>query len=223
MHRRGKKVLSQASHEHVPFLGRYVTRHGIKVNHMKTATVHELPTTHTVEDVRAFLPLVSYYFKLCLCGNPPWWVWQRKMANSYGIMTVSKPLLHSRKLWFSLQSYHILHEMALLLIVLSTDANDTWMGAVLDQEQMVAGRMVKRVIAYAWEKKTSTLANSATLPPIKNYSQHWLPWTSSSTTWLEDISWTDHASLYLAEKFQKDNHSALTVWFWHCSEAWQTP
>ena len=54
--------------------------------------------------------------------------------------------LAPKKAQFIIQSYRILREMA--LIVLSTDANDIWMGAVLEQEQKVAGRMVKRVIPY---------------------------------------------------------------------------
>ncbi len=39
----------------VPFLGHYISREGVEVDPMKTASVQDWPTPHTVKDVRAFL------------------------------------------------------------------------------------------------------------------------------------------------------------------------
>ncbi len=48
-------------HDRVPFLGHYVSREGVEVDPMKTASVQDWPTPRTVKDERAFLGLASYY------------------------------------------------------------------------------------------------------------------------------------------------------------------
>ncbi len=47
--------------DRVPFLRHYVSREEVEVDPMKTATVQDWSTPHTVKDVRAFLGLASYY------------------------------------------------------------------------------------------------------------------------------------------------------------------
>ncbi len=78
----------------VHFLGHYVSREGVEVDPMKTATVQDWPTPRTVKDVRAFLGLASYYHRYILYFASlatTLTALTRKMPSLYGMTTVSMP------------------------------------------------------------------------------------------------------------------------------------
>ncbi len=134
----------------VPFLGHYVSREGVEVDSMNTAAVQDWPTPPTVKDVCAFLGLASYY--------------QRYIPN---FASVATPLMgftmkDAKLIWDDdceqafLGLKKALFQPPVLAyptregpFILSMDASDTGIGAVLEQEQEKDGRVVKKVIAYA--------------------------------------------------------------------------
>ena len=64
-------------------------------------------------------------------------------------MIAYKLTLRSIRLWYSCQSWRIQRGIVLSSSQVSTDASNTGMGTVLEQEQEEETRAVKRVIAYS--------------------------------------------------------------------------
>ncbi len=136
--------------DHVPFLGHCVSRERVEVDPMKTAAVQDWPTPRTVKDVRAFLGLASYYHRyipnfasvatslMVLTKKDAELIWDDDCVQAF--QALKKALVQPPVLAYPTRGGHF---------VLSTDASDTGMGAVLEQEQEEGGRVVKRVIAYA--------------------------------------------------------------------------
>ena len=136
--------------DRVPFLGHYVSREGVEVDPMKTATVQDWPTPRTVKDIRAFLGLASYYRRYIpkfasvatpltdLMEKDIKLIWDDDCEHAF--QALKKALVQPPVLAYPTRDRHF---------VLSMDASDTGMGAVLEQEQEEGGRVVKRVIAYA--------------------------------------------------------------------------
>ena len=138
-------------HDRVPFLGQYVLRDGVEVDPMKTAAVQDWLTPGSVKDVRAFLDLASYYRRYIpnyasvaispltgLTKKDAKLIWDDDCEQ--GFQALNKALVQPPVLGYPTRDGHF---------VLSTDAIDTGMGAVLEQEQEEGGRVVKWVIAYA--------------------------------------------------------------------------
>ncbi len=131
-------------------MGHYVSREGVEVDPMKAAAVQDWPTPHTVKDVLAFLRLASYY--------------RRYIPNFASVATPLTGLMkkEAKLVWnddcepaFETRKKALVQPPILAYptrdgpFISSTDASDTGMGAVLEQEQEDEGRVVKRVIAYA--------------------------------------------------------------------------
>ncbi len=141
----------------VPFQGHIVSRQGVGVDPAKSETIEQWPTATSVKDVRAFLGLASYY---------------RRYIS--GFSTVAAPLTNltrqgvdlvwdhacegaSRTLKAALVSAPILaYTTREGHFVLSTDASDVGIGAVLAQEQEEGRRVAKKIIAYV----SKTLSDS---------------------------------------------------------------
>ncbi len=136
--------------DRVPFLGHYVSCDGVEVDPMKTTAVQNWPTPGSVKDVRAFLGLASYYRRYIpnfasvatpltgLTKKDAKLIWDDDCEQAF--QALKKALVQPPVLAYPTRDGHF---------VLSTDASDTGMGAVLEQEQEEGGRVVKRVIAYA--------------------------------------------------------------------------
>ncbi len=136
--------------DRVPFLGNYVSREGVEVDPMKTAAVQDWPTPRTVKDIRAFLGLASYYRRYIpnfasvatpltdLTKKDVELIWDDDCEHAF--QALKKALVQPPVLAYPTRDGHF---------VLSMDASDTGMGAVLEQEQEEGGRVIKRVIAYA--------------------------------------------------------------------------
>ncbi len=140
----------------VPFLGHIVSRQGVGVDPVKTEAVKQWPTPTSVKDVCTFLGLASYYRRYI-----------------FGFSTVAAPLTN-----LTCQGVDLLDgpcegafqtlKAALVSLpvlayptreghfVLSTDASDVGIGAVLEQEQGEGGQVAKKVTAYA----SKTLSDS---------------------------------------------------------------
>ncbi len=116
---------------------------------MKTAAVQDWPTPRRVKDVRAFLGLASYY--------------RRYFPNFASVATTLTGLTmkDAKLIWdddcdqaFPALKKALVQAPVLAYptregpFILSTDASDTGMGVVLEQEHQEDGRMVKKVIAY---------------------------------------------------------------------------
>ncbi len=122
--------------DRVPFLGHYVSREGVEVDPMKTAAVQDWPTLRTVKDVRAFLGLASYY-RCCipnfasvatpltgLMKKDAKLVWDDNCEQAFE--TLKKALVQPPVLAYPTRDGPF---------ILSSDASDTGIGAVLEQEQ----------------------------------------------------------------------------------------
>ncbi len=141
----------------VPFLGHIVSRQGVGVDPAKTEAVEQWPTPTSVKDVRAFLGLASYYRRYIpgfstvaapltnLMRQGVDLVWDDACEGAF--QTLKAALVTAPILTYPTREGHF---------VLSTDASDVGIGAVLEQEQEESGRVVKKVIAYA----SKTLSDS---------------------------------------------------------------
>ncbi len=137
-------------HDRVLFLGHYVLRDGVEVDPMKTTAVQDWPTPGSVKDVQAFLGLASYYRRYIpnfasvatpltgLTKKDAKFIWNDDCEQAF--QALKKALVQPPVLAYPTRDGHF---------IVSTDASDTGMGAVLEQEQEEGGRVVKRVIAYA--------------------------------------------------------------------------
>ncbi len=129
--------------DRVPFLGHYVSCEGVEVDPMKTAAMQDWPTPRTVKDVRAFLGLASYYRRYIpnfasavtpltgLTKKDAKLIWNDDCEQAF--LALKKALVQPPVLAY------LTREGA---FILSTDASDTVMGAVLEQEQEEDGRVV---------------------------------------------------------------------------------
>ncbi len=139
----------------VPFLGNIVSYRGVGVDPAKTEAVEIWPTPTNVKDVRAFLGLASYYrqyipgFSMVsapmtnLMRQGDDFVWGDVCEEAF--RTLKAALVSATVLAYPSREGHF---------VLSTDARDVRIGAVLEQED--GGQVVKRVIAYV----SKTLSDS---------------------------------------------------------------
>ncbi len=126
-------------------------REGVEVDPIKTAAVQDWPTPRIVKDVLAFLGLASYYRRYIpnfasvatplsgLTKKDAELIWDDDCEQEQAFQALKKALVQPPVLAYPTRDGHF---------VLSTDASDTGMGAVLEQEQEEGGRVVKRVIAY---------------------------------------------------------------------------
>ncbi len=115
---------------------------------MKTTAVQDWLTPGSIKDVRAFLGLASYYRRYIpnfasvatpltgLTQKDAKLIWDDDCEQAF--QALKKALVQPPVLAYPTRDGHF---------VLSTDASDTGMGAVLEQEQEEGGRVVKRVIA----------------------------------------------------------------------------
>ncbi len=127
------------------------------VDPAKTEAVEQWPTPTSVKDVRAFLGLASYYRRYIpgfstvaapltnLARQGVDLVWDDACEGSF--QTLKAALITAPILTYPTREGHF---------VLSTDASNVGMGAVLEQEQEEGGRVAKKVIAYA----SKTLSDS---------------------------------------------------------------
>ncbi len=137
-------------HDRASFLWHYVSREGVEVDPMKTAVVQDWPTPHTVKGVRAFLGLASYYRRYIpnfaavaapltgLTKKDAKMVWGDDCEQAF--LALKKAPVQPPMLAYPTRDGQF---------VLSTDASDMGMSAVLEQEQEEGGQVVKRIIAYA--------------------------------------------------------------------------
>ncbi len=122
--------------DRVLFLGHFVSREGVEVDPIKIATIQYWPTFPTVKDVRAFLGLAAYY-GCCipnfasvatpltgLTKKEAKLVWDDSCEQAFE--TLNKPLVQPPILAYPTRDVPFL---------LSTDASDTGIGTVLEQEQ----------------------------------------------------------------------------------------
>ena len=154
----------------MPFQGHYVSRKGVEVDPMKTAVVQDWPTHCTVKDVRAFFGLVSYYRRYIpnfaseatpltgLTKKDAKLIWDDDCEQAF--LALKKALVQPPVLAYPTREGPF---------ILSTDASDTGMGAVLRQEQKENGRVVKKVITYA--SKTLNAGQQRYCTTNKNCSQ----------------------------------------------------
>ncbi len=143
--------------DQVPFLGHYVSREEVEVDPMETASVQDWPTPRTVKDLRAFLGLASYYLRyipkfasvamplMGLTKKDAKLIWDDDCDQAF--LALKKALVQPPVLAYPTREGPF---------ILSTDANDTGMGAVLKQEQEEHGRVVKKVIAYVCKTLNAT-------------------------------------------------------------------
>ncbi len=123
----------------------------------KTEAVEQWPTPTSVKDVRAFLGLASYYRRYIpgfsmvaapltnLTHQGVDLVWDDACEGAF--QTLKAALVTVPILTYPTREGHF---------VLSTDASDVGIGAVLEQDQEEGGRVAKKVIAYA----SKTLSDS---------------------------------------------------------------
>jgi len=146
--------------EEIAFLGHVVSGKGIQVDPHKTKTIEEWETPVSISEIRSFLGLTNYYKKFvkdyakivspltALLKKDAEWIWMEPQQTAFDTMKkrlVSAPIL--RKPDFKLP------------FVLTTDASDLAIGAVLTQDDGKGPRPV----AYESRKMT---------PAEKNYSIH---------------------------------------------------
>ncbi len=122
--------------DRVPFLGHYVPREGVEVDPMKTAAVQDWSTPRTVKDVQAVLGLASYYRRyipnfafvatplMGLTKKEAKLMWDDDCEQAFE--TLKKALVQPPILVYPTRDGPF---------ILSTDASDTGMGDVLEQEQ----------------------------------------------------------------------------------------
>ncbi len=113
---------------------------------METAAVQGWPTPHTVKDVTAFLGLASYY--RCYIPNfasvaTPLTGLTKKDAKLIWDDNCEQAFLGLKK--SLVQPSVLAYPMREGSFILSTDASDTGMGAVLEQEQEEDGGVFKRL------------------------------------------------------------------------------
>ncbi len=155
----------------VPFLGHIVSRQGVGVDPAKTEAMEKWPTLVDVKDVRAFLGLASYYRRYIpgfstvtapmttLTRQGVDLVWDNACEGTF--RTLKAALLSAPVLAYPTREGHF---------VLSTDASDVGIGAVLEQEQEDRGQVDKKVIAYA----SKTLSDSqCRYVPLTNNCWQW--------------------------------------------------
>ncbi len=123
----------------------------------KTEAVEQWPTPTSVKDVLAFLGLASYYRRYIpsfltvaapltnLTHQGVDLVWDDACEEAF--RTLKAALVSAPILAYPTREGHF---------VLSTDASDVGIGAILEQEQEEGGRVAKKVIAYA----SKTLSDS---------------------------------------------------------------
>ncbi len=141
----------------VPFLGHIVSRQGVGVDPAKTEAIKQWPTAANLKDVHAFLGLASYYRRYIpgfstvagpltnLTRQGVDLVWNDACEGAF--RTLKATLVSAPVLAYPTRERHF---------VLSTDASDVGIGAMLEQEQEEGGRVTKKVIAYA----SKTLSDS---------------------------------------------------------------
>ncbi len=142
----------------VHFLGHIVSRQGVGVDPAKTEAVEQWPIPTSVKDVRAFLGPASYYRRYIpgfstvaatltnlTCQGVDHLVWDDACEGAF--QTLKAALVTAPILTYPTREGHF---------VLSTDASDVGIGAVLEQEQEEGGRVAKKVIVYA----SKTLSDS---------------------------------------------------------------
>ncbi len=122
-------------HTQVPFLGHIVSRQGVGVDPAKIEAVEQWPTPTSVKDVRAFLGLASYYRRYIpgfstvaapltnLTRQGVNLVWDDACEGAF--QTLKAALVTAPILPYPTREGHF---------VLSTDASDVGIGAVLEQE-----------------------------------------------------------------------------------------
>ncbi len=127
------------------------------VDPAKTEAVEQWPTPTSVKDVRTFLGLASYYRRYIsgfstvaapltnLTRQGVDLVWDDTCEGAF--QTLKAALVFAPILTYPTREGHF---------ILSTDASDVGIGAVLEQEQEEGGRVAKKVIAYA----SKTLSDS---------------------------------------------------------------
>ncbi len=120
----------------VPFLGHIVSRQGVGVDPAKTEAVEQWPTPTSIKDVRAFLGLASHYRRYIpgfstvaapftnLMRQGVDLVWDDTCEGAF--QTLKAALTTAPILTYPTREGHF---------VLSTDASDVGIGAVLEQEQ----------------------------------------------------------------------------------------
>ncbi len=138
-------------------LGHIINRQGVGVDPAKTEAIEQQPTPTSVKDIRAFLGLASYNRRYipgfstvaapltnltCQGGDL---VWDDACEGAF--QTLKAALVTAPILTYPTREGHF---------VLSTDASDVGIGAVLEQEQEEGGRVANKVIAYA----SKTLSDS---------------------------------------------------------------
>ncbi len=141
----------------VPFLGHIVSREGVGVDPAKTEAVEKWPTPVNVNDVRAFLGLASYYRRYIpdfstvaapmsnLTQQGVDLVWDDACEGAF--RTLKAALVSAPVLAYPTREEHF---------ILSTDASDVGIGAVLEQDQDEGGQVIKRVTAYASKTLSDT-------------------------------------------------------------------
>ncbi len=126
-----------------------MSHEGVAVDPMKTAAVQHWPMPRTVKDVQAFLGLASYYRHYIpnfATVAAPLTVLTKKDAKlvwgdgcEQAFLALKKALVQPPVLAYPTRDGQF---------VLSMDASDMGMDAVLEQEQEEGGQVVKRVITY---------------------------------------------------------------------------
>ncbi len=132
----------------VPFLRHIVSRQGVGMDPDKTEAIEQWPTPTSVKDIRAFLGLASYYRRYIPSFSPVAasltnltrqgvdLVWDNAREGAF--RTLKAALVSATILAYPTRERHF---------VLSPDASDVGIGAVLEQEQEEGGRVAKKVIA----------------------------------------------------------------------------
>ena len=190
----------------VPFLGHVVTRTGVEVDPAKTEAVDKWPEPETVKDVRSFLGLASYYRRfipnfatiasplvaLTRKECPRKVVWTLECTEAFD--RLKKALASPPLLGYPLREGHF---------YVSTDASDCGTGAVLEQDQVVDGRVIRKVIAYASKTLTRSqrrycATNRELLAVVTACDQFRYYLLGRSFTII-----TDHASLVWLQNFKE--------------------
>ncbi len=151
----------------VPFFGHVVSHQGVDVDPAKTEAVENWPTRTNLKDVHAFLGLASYYHRYIpgfstvaapmtnLTQQGVDLVWNDACEGPF--RTLKTALVMAPVLAYPTREGYFM---------LSTDASDVGIGAVLEQEQEDGGQVVKKVIGYPPRLKVTH--NAATAPLTKN-------------------------------------------------------
>ena len=138
--------------DQVPFLGHVVTRDGVQVDPQKTKVVSEWPVPRMVKDVRSFLGLASYYRRFIpgfATVAAPMVRLTRKDAGKEVVWTDECQVAFDTLKDALSQSPVLSYPLREGKFIVSTDASDDGVGAVLEQEQIENGKKVVKVVAYA--------------------------------------------------------------------------